>query len=66
MILRATWHVPLARGMCFDFFAFVLERLNGFGPDRFCLARTDDSNRYHVIECNMHCAKWHVPMARGT
>ena len=44
IILRVRCHVPLAHGMCYDILLLVLERLNGFGPNRFCLTRTDDNN----------------------
>ena len=50
--------MPLGRGTCFYSLLLVLERLNGFGPDRLSSARNDDSNIMRSI------AKCFVP--RGT
>ena len=56
-------HVPLTHGTCFDSFLLVLERLNGFGPDRFCSARNDDINimRSNAICCViLGTCLWHM------
>ena len=44
VILRTMCHVPLARGTYFTLLLLVLEWMNGFGPDRLCSARNNDSN----------------------
>ena len=44
IILRATCHVSLHMTRVSTLLLLVLEWLNGFGPDRFCSVRTDNSN----------------------
>ena len=61
---RATCHWHVFFGTCFisSFCARTAERIwtgqISFLPDR--------REHYYVVDCNMYCATWYVPITRGT